>query len=48
MTPMYKAVVQAVLLYGAEMWVLTGAMEKALSTSKFSLKMCTIHNWKAH
>jgi hypothetical protein len=30
MTPMYKAVVQAVLLYGAETWVLTGAMEKAL------------------
>jgi hypothetical protein len=28
MTPMYKAVVQAVLLYGAETWVLTGTMEK--------------------
>jgi hypothetical protein len=26
---MYKAVVQAVLLYGAETWMLTGAMEKA-------------------
>jgi hypothetical protein len=31
-TPMYKAIVQAVLLYGAETWVLTGAMEKALQS----------------
>jgi hypothetical protein len=33
-TPIYKAVVQAVLLYGAESWVLTGAMEKIKASTE--------------
>jgi hypothetical protein len=32
MSSLYKAVVQAVLLYGSETWVLTGAMEKTLQS----------------
>jgi hypothetical protein len=32
MSSIYKAAVQAVLLYGSETWVLTGAMEKTLQS----------------
>jgi hypothetical protein len=32
MTSIYKAMVQEVLLYGAESWVLTGTMEKTFQS----------------